>query len=77
MRKGAHVRWHANHGGLYDATFYPIAKAFAARKKEVPRGTSRDDWRYFWFFFPIVVTSGSLFLIDFRPRRRRRSPLIM
>ena len=52
MRKGAHVRWHANHGGLYDATFYPIAKAFAARKKEVPRGTSRDDWRYFWFFFP-------------------------
>lgn len=61
-RKGS--GWHANHGGLYDAIFYPMAKAIVARKKEVPRGSRPDDWHYFWFFFPLVVTSGELFLID-------------
>jgi hypothetical protein len=56
--------WHANHGGLYDAIFYPMAKAIVARKKEVPRATRPDEWRYFWLFFPLVVTSGDLFLIN-------------
>lgn len=56
--------WHANHGGLYDAIFYPIAKAVVSRKSKVPTGSRAGEWRYFWFFFPIVVTSGELFLID-------------
>lgn len=56
--------WHANHGGLYDAIFYPMAKALNARRKGVPKSTRPEDWRYIWLFFPLVVTSGDLFLID-------------
>jgi hypothetical protein len=56
--------WHANHGGLYDAIFYPMAKALSARRKEMPRPSQPDDWRYIWLFFPLIVTSGDLFLID-------------
>jgi hypothetical protein len=56
--------WHANQGGLYDAIFYPMAKAISARRKEVPRASRLDKWHYFWLFFPLVVTSGDLFLID-------------
>jgi hypothetical protein len=56
--------WHANHSGLYDAIFYPMAKAIVARKKDVPPVTRAAEWRYFWLFFPLVVTSGDLFLID-------------
>lgn len=61
-RKGAD--WHANHGGLYDALFYPMAKALVSRKREVPKNNDRNEWQFFWFFFPIVVTSGDIFLID-------------
>ncbi|MFZ1427391.1 MAG: hypothetical protein WAS21_11520 [Geminicoccaceae bacterium] len=62
-RKGS--GWHANHGGLYDAIFYPMAKAITARKAEIPKRTVRpDEWKYFWFFFPVVVTSGDLMIID-------------
>ncbi|WP_442678317.1 hypothetical protein ACSBM8_12350 [Sphingomonas sp. ASY06-1R] len=61
-RKGA--GWHANHGGLYDATFYPMAKALVARQKGVPKMQRDGDWAYIWLFFPIVVTSGDLILID-------------
>jgi len=61
-RKGS--GWHANHGGLYDAIFYPMAKALVARRKEMPRPSRPDEWRYIWLFFPLIVTSGDLFLID-------------
>jgi len=61
-RKGA--GWHANHGGLYDAIFYPMAKAIEVAKNGVPKPNHPDSWRYFWLLFPIVVTSGKLFLID-------------
>lgn len=61
-RKGS--GWHANHGGLYDAIFYPMAKSLVARRKDVPRPSRPDAWGYFWLFFPLVVTSGELFLID-------------
>lgn len=43
-RKGS--GWHANHGGLYDAVFYPMAKAVTARLAEIPRGRGPDDWKY-------------------------------
>ena len=61
-RKGGD--WHANHGGLYDALFYPMAKAVTARRAKVPRGRARDDWKYIWLLFPIVVISGDLFVLD-------------
>ncbi|WP_156455681.1 hypothetical protein [Sphingomonas sp. CCH18-H6] len=64
--------WHANHGGLYDALFYPMAKALNARRSAIPRGSRPDDWRYLWLFFPIVVTSGPLYLVD--SSRERRTP---
>ena len=61
-RKGKN--WHANHGGLYDSIFYPLAKAFTARKREVLKDHRRSEWRYFWFFVPLLVTSGNIFLVD-------------
>lgn len=61
-RKGG--SWHANHGGLYDATFYPMAKAVTARLADVPRGTGREDWKYLWLLFSIIVTSGDLLIVD-------------
>jgi hypothetical protein len=51
--------WSANHAGLYDSIFYPLIKAFLARKKEVGRITG-----CIWLFFPIVFTSGKLYEID-------------
>ena len=61
-RKGN--RWEANHGGLYDSIFYPMAKAVTARKQTIPHPRHADDWRFFWLFVPIVVTSGDIFYID-------------
>ena len=56
-------RWLANHGGLYDAIFYPIAKAVTVQKKKIsPKHT--DKWRNFWFFIPIVVVSGEIYSVD-------------
>lgn len=67
--------WHANHGGLYDAIFYPIAKALNARRKERPKGARPEDWRYIWLYFPLVVTSGELFLIDTSAEKPRPEPV--
>ena len=61
-RKGA--RWQANHGGLYNSIFFPMAKALSARKREIQVGTQPDEWRDFWFFVPMVVTSGDIFYVD-------------
>jgi len=61
-RKGS--SWHANHGGLYDAIFYPMAKAVSARMAELPKSRNADDWRYFWFFVPAVIVSGDIFYVD-------------
>ena len=61
-RKGS--RWQANHDGLYDSIFYPMAKVLTAQKGEIRVGTRPGDWRYFWFFVPMVVTSGDIFYVD-------------
>ncbi len=61
-RKGG--GWHANHGGLYDAIFYPMAKAVTARLAEVRSGQGADSWKYLWLMFPIVVTTSDLLAID-------------
>lgn len=61
-RKGKH--WKANHGDLYDSIFYPIAKALTARKRQVSPVLGPNDSRNFWFFAPMVVTSGDIFYVD-------------
>jgi len=61
-RKGS--RWQANHGGLYNSIFFPMAKALFARKREIQADTRPDEWRHFWFFVPMVVTSGDIFYVD-------------
>ncbi|TPJ37168.1 hypothetical protein [Mesorhizobium sp. B2-8-3] len=61
-RKGG--GWHANHGGLYDATFFPMVKAFAARKKALDSMKAHRTDSVIWLFFPLVVTTSDLFLID-------------
>jgi len=55
--------WHANHGGLYDAIFYPLAKAVTARWNDIPKNQRPDEWRYFWFLLPVVVTAGELLVV--------------
>ena len=57
-------RWQANHGGLYDSIFYPIAKAVATRKQQILQSDDYRDGRLIWLFVPIVVTSGDLYLVD-------------
>jgi len=55
--------WTANHGNMYNAIFFPLAKAVTIRKKEViPK--RNDRWRYFWFFIPVVVLSGDIYYVD-------------
>lgn len=61
-RKGS--GWHANHGGLYDATFFPMVKAFTARKKALDSMKAYRTDAVIWLFFPLVVTTSDLFLID-------------
>jgi hypothetical protein len=67
--------WHANHGGLYDAIFYPMVKALTARRKGRPKASRPEDWRYIWLYFPLVVTSGDLFLIDTSADNLRPEPV--
>ncbi|TWI73607.1 hypothetical protein IQ16_01745 [Bradyrhizobium huanghuaihaiense] len=61
-RKGS--GWHANHAGLYDAIFFPMAKAVSSRMKEIPREPRHDEWRYLWFFVPLVVVSSDIYWVD-------------
>lgn len=61
-RKGG--GWSANHGGLYDAIFYPLIKALEARRSETPINRQNDEWRFFWFYFPMVVLSGEIFYVN-------------
>ncbi|MCY3680073.1 MAG: hypothetical protein OXH16_01655 [Gemmatimonadetes bacterium] len=61
-RKGS--SWHANHGGLYNSIFYPMAKALTAQKREIFRNNQSSEWRYFWLFVPIVIISGNILYVD-------------
>ena len=55
--------WTANHGNMYNAIFFPVAKAITIRKKEVSPKRNHK-WRYFWFFIPVVVLSGDIYYVD-------------
>lgn len=41
-----------------------MAKAVTARLAEILRGRGRDDWKYIWLLFPMIVSSGDLLVID-------------
>ncbi len=58
--------WHANHDGLYDSIFYPMAKALTARKSEISsRGTRPyEEWCNLWLFVPVVIVSGAILYVD-------------
>ena len=56
--------WQANHGGLYDSIFYPMAKALTARKREISSHVGQNGRGNFWFFVPVVVTSSDIFYVD-------------
>lgn len=59
--------WQANHGGLYDSIFFPMAKAVTSRIRGAPKSAvGPDQWKYFWFIFPIVVLSGRILKVDTR-----------
>ena len=55
--------WTANQGGIYDAIFYPLAKAVLARKKATAttRRPSNNGWKSIKLFMPIVVLYGKIF----------------
>ena len=61
-RKGS--GWQANHSGLYDSIFLPMAKAITARMNDIPFPTRKDTWRNFWLFVPMVIVSGDIFYVD-------------
>ena len=56
--------WHANHDGLYDSIFYPMAKAFTARKRTKHIGNIPRAWHEFWLFVPMVIVSGDILYVD-------------
>lgn len=56
--------WQANHDGLYDSIFYPMAKAFTARKREVNVRNSPSGDDFFCLFVPMVIINGDIFYVD-------------
>ena len=62
LRKGK--KWHAEHGGLYDSIFYPMAKALTLSKQEQMNFNRSNEWRCFWFIFPVVAVSCDIFYVD-------------
>lgn len=61
FRKGKHL--YANHGGLYDAIFFPMAKAVMERRREI-LSIRGGKVKYFWLLVPIVVLRGEMFCVD-------------
>lgn len=64
LRKGD--GWEANQGGIYDAIFYPLAKAATARRVDRSLYSPRDpsEWKNIYLLFPVVVVNGKIYQID-------------
>jgi hypothetical protein len=68
-RKGK--SWEANHGGIYDAIFYPLVKSLLSRQLAI-RGLHKDngkdlifdDWKHISLFFPMVILNGDIYCVD-------------
>lgn len=57
VRKGK--SWVAQHGGIYDSLFYPLAKAVVSLRNEYKRYSSTIA-----LLFPIVVLNGNMYYVD-------------
>ena len=66
--------WVANHEGIYDSLFLPLAKALEARRKTVPTPSQQDKWRTVWLFFPVVVLRDNLMTLDASRSGRELKP---
>lgn len=62
VRKGSD--WVANHEGIYDSLFLPMAKALEARVKSLPKSGQTGKWRTIWLFFPVVVLRDHLMALS-------------
>lgn len=65
VRKGK--GWEANQGGIYDAMFYPLAKAVVATKKgdeRLRKPRSPSEWKNINLIFPIVILHGRIYQVD-------------
>lgn len=62
VRKGS--VWVANHEGIYDSVFLPVAKALEARVKSLAGSCGAGGWRTVWLFFPVVVLRDSLMALE-------------
>lgn len=62
VRKGSD--WVANHEGIYDSVFLPMAKALEARVKSLAGPGRTGEWRTVWLFFPVVVLRDSLMALQ-------------
>lgn len=60
VRKGSD--WVANHDGIYDSVFLPIAKAVEARLKSIGANNG-GEWRFVWLIFPVVVLRDHLMVL--------------
>ena len=65
--------WKADNNAVYDSILYPLAKAWSYTIDRVREDKKEDEelhgiepWRFPWvyYFFPIVVTSGQLFVVE-------------
>ena len=63
VRKGSD--WVANHDGIYDSVFLPLAKALDARRTTVPTlQKGSNSWAVIWLFFPLVVLRDNLLVLN-------------
>lgn len=58
VRKGSN--WVANHDGIYDSLFLPMAKVLEARIMSLPKAFRVGEWCQVWLFFPVVVLRDHL-----------------
>jgi hypothetical protein len=58
--------WKAQHGGLFDALFLPLAKAVASERERC-RGYGQS----ITLLFPVIVLGGGMYVVDMAGSRRR------
>lgn len=61
--------WLADNRGIFTSLVYPLAKALTFYRGRNPRGSYTDhvpgrDWAHAVFYYPIVVTSAPIYLVD-------------
>lgn len=68
VRKGSD--WVANHEGIYDSLFLPMAKALETRVNSLPAPGQAGEWRTIWLFFPVVILRDHLMVLSISGREK-------